>query len=173
MLGSFLSPPPPKKKQKTHPQNKTLARWARQQHIHSILLPGGTQRHYRLYDVSSVVAGGRTVETVQAAEVGIAADANAAIYARDQGADHHTPADTVSTRKQAGDLDRQIEHLRARHPGVPVYRDLASGLNFHRPALRRLLENALAGRVHTVYIAHRDRLCRFADRPRARVNNAV
>ena len=69
---------------------------------------------------------------------------------------------TVSTRKQSGDLERQIQYLQAQHPDIPVHRDLASGLNFHRPGLQRILEAALAGRLRTVYVTHRDRLCRFA-----------
>jgi predicted site-specific integrase-resolvase len=69
----------------------------------------------------------------------------------------------VSTAKQAAALDRQIARLRERHPGVErVFSDVASGLNFRRRGLCALLDAAFAGRVRTVYIAHRDRLCRFA-----------
>lgn len=68
----------------------------------------------------------------------------------------------VSTRKQAGDLKTQITGLQARHPGALVLSDFGSGLNFKRKGLKTLLELAHAGRVRSVFVAHRDRLCRFA-----------
>jgi predicted site-specific integrase-resolvase len=132
---------------------KTLARWAKAGYIHSILLPGGGNREHRLYDIGSV-ATQRTRQSTTTEEAEghepkpILRDA--AVYAR------------VSTRKQAADLERQIQGLQDRHPSATVYNDIASGINFHRRKLQRLLEDAFAGRVHTVYIAHKDRLCRFA-----------
>ena len=68
----------------------------------------------------------------------------------------------VSTRKQVPDLKNQIADLQQRHPGSFVYSDVASGINFRRRGLQRLLESAFEGRVRTVYVTHRDRLCRFA-----------
>jgi len=46
--------------------------------------------------------------------------------------------------------------------GSVVIKDIASGLNWNRPGFRRLLEMAHSSEIDTVYIAHRDRLCRFA-----------
>ena len=151
-----------------------MARWAQHQYIHSIPLPGAGKRQYRLYDVSRVawsdperraIEIASTQESINTAALNAPSAARGAIYARHQGAAASPCPGTVSTRKQAGDLERQIQYLRERHPDVPVYSDIASGLNFHRRGLQRLLENALAGRVRTVYVAHRDRLCRFAPRP--------
>lgn len=68
----------------------------------------------------------------------------------------------MSTRKQAENLQRQIRYLQSRHPNVPVYSDIGSGLNFQRRGLQRLLERALAGQLHTVHVTHRDRLSRWA-----------
>lgn len=68
----------------------------------------------------------------------------------------------VSTRKQSDDLKSQITTLQSRHPGSLVLSDCASGLNFKRKGLKTLLELAIKRRVRTVYIAHKDRLCRFA-----------
>jgi predicted site-specific integrase-resolvase len=68
----------------------------------------------------------------------------------------------VSTRKQVPHLERQIEELRRLHPEARVFRDVCSGIDFQRPGLRSLLDRAFAGQLRTVYVAHRDRLCRFA-----------
>ena len=68
----------------------------------------------------------------------------------------------VSTRKQSDDLKSQITTLQLRYPGSLVLSDCGSGLNFKRKGLKTLLELATKGRVRSVYIAHKDRLCRFA-----------
>ena len=140
--------------------SKTLSKWARDGHIQSLRMPGPGQRQHRLFHIASLHA-----VAVPKAEAPDTPDGRCdAIYAR------------VSTRKQAADLDRQIEALPARYPGATVYRDICSGINFHRRGLQALLEQAMAGRrevvwptpthflpcVHTLHIAHRDRLCRFA-----------
>jgi putative resolvase len=68
----------------------------------------------------------------------------------------------VSTRKQMQHLETQVLSLGAKHPDCIVIRDCASGLKFRRKGLEALLQLVFAGRVRNVYLAHRDRLCRFA-----------
>jgi len=68
----------------------------------------------------------------------------------------------VSSRKQKGDLERQVQWLRDRYPDAEVVRDIGSGLNWKRPGLRAILERSVRGEKLTVVVAHRDRLARFA-----------
>lgn len=80
-----------------------------------------------------------------------------------------TPADTVilyarvSTRKQAtaGDQQRQIERLQAAYPNGKLIEDIASGINFKRPGLRKVVDAVLRGTVQKVVVTERDRLTRF------------
>lgn len=67
----------------------------------------------------------------------------------------------VSSKKQEDDLERQVEFLKQDHAGYEVITDIASGLNFSRAGLRKILNLILAGtRVHLA-VAHKDRLARF------------
>lgn len=127
---------------------RTLVIWANTGKIEYIR-PGGANGH-RLYDVTSVGAPPVAATLAQRDEPRAPDDRVDAIYVR------------VSTRKQLANLQRQLEHLQAKHPGCTVFRDCASGLNFKRKGLQALLELAFEGRLRTLHIAHRDRLCRFA-----------
>jgi len=69
----------------------------------------------------------------------------------------------VSSADQKSDLERQMQRLRdyAAASGYSVskeVREIASGLNDHRPKLARLLTDPTIG---TVVVEHRDRLTRF------------
>jgi len=69
----------------------------------------------------------------------------------------------VSSDHQRADLDRQIEYLQSKaKPGAIIIKDVGSGINWNRPGFKRLLGLAHDGKVASVAIAHRDRLCRFA-----------
>jgi predicted site-specific integrase-resolvase len=68
----------------------------------------------------------------------------------------------VSSSKQRGDLQRQIEELSKAYPGYRVISDVASGINFKRQGLRSLLDSVYRGNVKEVVVMHRDRLARFA-----------
>ena len=68
----------------------------------------------------------------------------------------------VSSAKQRGDLERQVQALQARCPEHEIVRDVASGINWKRPGLLSLLDRAMRGDVCEVVVSHRDRLCRFA-----------
>ena len=132
---------------------RTLVIWADSGKIKCIR-PGG-DKGKRLYDVTSV-----------GTFVGPASVSGAS----DMGSDESDAGDTgcdviyarVSTRKQLGDLQRQVDKLESKYPGCTVFRDCASGLNFKRKGLKALLELVFAKRVRRVHVAHRDRLCRFA-----------
>lgn len=136
---------------------RTLFKWSQSGGINCIQ-PGG-EHGQRLYDLNSVTATGAApspgTATSEAADehlggAGAGAERADYIYAR------------VSTRKQGDDLKTQIASLKERHPDAKVLSDCASGLNFKRKGLKALLELAFKGRVRSVFIAHRDRLCRFA-----------
>jgi len=77
-------------------------------------------------------------------------EGSGAIYAR------------VSSRKQADDLGRQIQALKAVYPDYTVYSDICSGLKYKRPGLKRLLEHVQEGLIKNVVVANKDRLARFA-----------
>jgi predicted site-specific integrase-resolvase len=69
----------------------------------------------------------------------------------------------VSSADQKADLERQIQRLRdyAAAKGYSVakeVREIASGLNDHRPKLSKLLTDPTIG---TLIVEHRDRLTRF------------
>src|SRR5262245_35644227 len=69
----------------------------------------------------------------------------------------------VSSADQKSDLERQMQRLRGSAAAMgysvsKVVREIASGLNDHRPKLARLLTDPTIG---TVVVEHRDRLTRF------------
>jgi putative resolvase len=141
---------------------KTLAKWARLGWIVSMPLPGPGVRQHRLFDMRSVHrAPVQPVQPVQAVDT---VDENPAPCMVDHTNDNRFDAIyvRVSTNDQSKELDSQLETLQHKYPNARVFRDVASGMNFRRPALRALLVHAFAGRVQHVYIADRDRLCRFA-----------
>ena len=70
----------------------------------------------------------------------------------------------VSSRKQVDDLQRQCEFLRSHNSeynSFDLVTDIASGINFKRPGLKKILDSCLQGTVGRVVVAHKDRLCRF------------
>ena len=67
----------------------------------------------------------------------------------------------VSSNKQRDDLQRQIECLENQYPTYEVFSDIASGLNYKRKGLKRLLERVQKGDINEVVVAHKDRLARF------------
>ena len=67
----------------------------------------------------------------------------------------------VSSQKQKGDLLRQIEYMKKEYPYHEIITDIASGLNYERAGLKKLLKYAMDGEVTEVVIAFKDRLTRF------------
>lgn len=67
----------------------------------------------------------------------------------------------VSSAKQKGDLERQIEFLKSKFPSYEIISDIGSGINFKRQGLLTILDLAMQGKLKDVVVAHKDRLCRF------------
>ena len=67
----------------------------------------------------------------------------------------------VSSAKQRGDLQRQVEQMRGLYPDAEIVSDIAGGLNWRRKGLRAILERLHRGDKLEVVVAHRDRLARF------------
>nr|QYA18552.1 site-specific serine recombinase [Clandestinovirus] len=118
--------------------DETLRRWSDKNLIHYIRTPTGQ----RLYNVNSVIQPNLKHQR-QKTDV---------IYSRV----------SSSHQKKAGDLDRQRKQLESKYPNHTSISDVGSGLNFHRPGLKRILDLAFQGNLGEVVVAHRDRLCRFA-----------
>lgn len=73
----------------------------------------------------------------------------------------------VSSAKQKVELENQRTALESfcLARGLPVdeyIQEIGGGLNFKRRQFLRLVIDAIEGRVDTIVIAHKDRLCRFA-----------
>lgn len=68
----------------------------------------------------------------------------------------------VSSSSQKDDLERQINYLTKKYPKHEVVKDIASGINFKRKGLNKILADTMQGLVKEVVVAHRDRLCRIA-----------
>lgn len=67
----------------------------------------------------------------------------------------------VSSSKQKEDLERQIEYMKKEYPYHEIISDIASGLNYERKGLTKLLKYALEGELEELVIAYKDRLTRF------------
>lgn len=67
----------------------------------------------------------------------------------------------VSSSKQRGDLERQIEDLQKAYPNHIVVKDIASGVNFKRKGLQTILEQVLNGVVSEVVVSNKNRLARL------------
>ncbi len=67
----------------------------------------------------------------------------------------------VSSKKQSGDLERQIKYLQDLYPDYTVIKDIGSGLNFKRKGFRRVLDELFKGNIAEVVISSSDRFSRF------------
>lgn len=68
----------------------------------------------------------------------------------------------VSSAKQAEDLRRQEDELRASFPTHEIISDIGSGVNPRRKGLQTILELAMQRRIEEVVVTYRDRLSRNA-----------
>lgn len=141
----FLSISEAAKKLGVHPNR--LREWEKKGLIHPIRLPSG-HRRYPVEEIDRILKAGGMNETEEPDAV--------ALYAR------------VSTKNEAdaGNLDRQLERLRAyagekRYRVVTEYTDVASGLNQKRRGLDRMLKAAEQGEFKRLLIEYPDRLARF------------
>jgi len=67
----------------------------------------------------------------------------------------------VSSQKQKGDLQRQIKYMNDKYPTYEIISDIASGLNFNRKGLTKIIDLAIKGEIDVVVISYKDRLARF------------
>ena len=67
----------------------------------------------------------------------------------------------ASSKKQKDDLERQKNILKEAYPNAIVFEDMASGINYERKGLTRLLDRVCKGEFKQVVVAHKDRLARF------------
>lgn len=67
----------------------------------------------------------------------------------------------VSSYKQKEDLERQCAFMASKYPNFTIIKDIGSGLNYKRKGLLFILEESLNGRVKSVVVSSKDRLCRF------------
>ena len=116
----------------------TLRAWGKDGKIKFLIGRGG----HRVYDVESFISSGNPTPPIK--------EQKKYIYCR------------VSSNKQKEDLDRQVKYLEEKYPSHTVVKEIASGLNFKRKVLQRILDEVIRGSVKEIVVAHRDRLCRIA-----------
>lgn len=116
----------------------TLKKWAADGKINIIQTPGGK----RLYLTKDIIELFQGKEEIEKRKIGV-------IYGR------------VSSQKQTEDLERQVNYLKELYPDYEIIKDVASGLNFERKGLKKLLEMCSEGCVSTVVVTNKDRLARY------------
>ena len=67
----------------------------------------------------------------------------------------------VSSRKQEGDLERQIEIMKINYPEYEIITDIGSGLNLKRKGLEKIIDMSIKGEIEEVIVTYKDRLARF------------
>lgn len=67
----------------------------------------------------------------------------------------------VSSINQKSDLNNQIDYMKQKYPSYEIISDIASGLNFNRHGLNKIIKYALAGELNELVVAYKDRLARF------------
>jgi len=115
----------------------TLRAWANAGKVKCIKGPGGG----RLYDLDSILEQFPKEDPPEKTKY---------IYCR------------VSSNKQKEDLERQVKYLQEKYPKHKIVKEIASGINFKRKVLQKLVDESIQGSVSEIVVAHRDRLCRIA-----------
>lgn len=129
---------PKQVREKLKVSDSTLRRWANTDKVKFIT----PVSNHRLYDYNSLI--GTINKTAQAAS-----SKKDYCYCR------------VSSAKQSNDLVRQKDFMQQKFPTYTVVSDIGSGINWKRPNFRKLVAESINGKVGTIVVAHRDRLCRF------------
>lgn len=117
---------------------QTLRNWDTKGMIETVRTPGGK----RMYNVTKYLKEANLVNN-------IIVDKRKVCYCR------------VSTLAQKPDLLRQIEVMKQKYPNYEIIQDIASGLNFNRPGLNKIIKMALNNEIDEVVVSYKDRLCRF------------
>lgn len=58
-------------------------------------------------------------------------------------------------------MTRQIQYMKVNYPNYMIISEIASGLNFKRPKLTKIINWAIEGKINELIIAYKDRLARF------------
>jgi len=128
----------------------TLKNWEAKGKIKCVRTPGGK----RLYNVTDYIKNNNNNENKQIPEIipnenKIDNNKMNICYCR------------VSTRNQKDDLVRQIQYMETNYPNHVIISEIASGLNFKRPKLMKIVNWAIEGKINEIVVAHKDRLARF------------
>lgn len=67
----------------------------------------------------------------------------------------------VSSNKQKEDLHRQMDEMKEIYPTYEMISDIASGLNYERNGLKKIIKYIIDGELEVLVIAYKDRLVRF------------
>ena len=71
----------------------------------------------------------------------------------------------VSSKKQADDLDRQVNNLKtyldSKYTDYEIITDIGSGINYTKPGLKKLIEKINRKEVDLIVVLYKDRLLRF------------
>jgi predicted site-specific integrase-resolvase len=113
----------------------TLIRWSNDNKIVCKRTEGGHRRYYTIKN---------TIKKPQLDGVGIRY-----IYAR------------VSLLNQQHELDKQVKFLLDHYPGYSVIEDIASGFDYRRKGLIKLLDESTRRKISVIAIRSREILCSF------------
>ena len=62
---------------------------------------------------------------------------------------------------QKDDLIRQINELKLKYSNYKLISDIGSDINLNRKGLRKIIDEAILGKINEVIIVHKDRLCKI------------
>lgn len=117
---------------------QTLRKWDEKGMIETIRTPGGK----RMYNVKKYLESANIDNPIVTPKKKIC-------YCR------------VSSLPQKPDLLRQVDFMKQKYPDYEIIQDIASGLNFNRPGLNKIIKMALNNEIDEVVVSYKDRLCRF------------
>lgn len=133
-MENYMTPKEASKKLGVHWQ--TLRNWDANGMIETVRTPGGK----RMYNVNKYLADNKETSDVPKKKI---------CYCR------------VSTLNQKSDLQHQIDLMKKKYPNHEIITDIASGLNFNRPGLNKIIQIALNKEIDELVVMYKDRLARF------------
>jgi len=122
---------------------QTLRNWDANGMIETIRTPGGK----RMYNVEKYLKDNNKTDEIKTQNK--IASKKKICYCR------------VSTLGQKSDLKHQIELMKKKYPSYEIIQDIASGLNFNRPGLNKIISMSLNKEIDEVVVMYKDRLARF------------
>lgn len=130
-----------------HPE--TLRGWAIKGKINARAIANSGGRKTWLYDIESI--GNRMDECMDKSSISGSSNEQkpTIVYCR------------VSSNKQIQDLERQKTLLQAAYPDSEIITDIASGINYQRSGLSKLVELVCRQQISRIVVTFKDRLLRF------------